>query len=111
MFPNSRSIMFAGLTRGKDVWVRFSSGAFVFNAGGPRRLCLPRFRSHDASRGKIEEPCQDERDRKPSHDREHDNALRQSRHIKDGKDLRDYLHEQPARHDIGCPDLIDMAAL
>jgi hypothetical protein len=48
---------------------------------------------------------------KSGNDHQHDDSLRQRRHFEDWKNLRDNLHEQPARHSIGGANLIDMAPL
>jgi len=62
-------------------------------------------------RGDIEKPRQYQCHWKSGDDHQHDDSLRQRRHFEDRKNLRDNLHEQPARHGIGGTNFIDMAPL
>jgi hypothetical protein len=62
-------------------------------------------------RGDIKKPRQYECHWKSGDDHQHDDSLRQRRHFEDRKDLRDNLHDQPARHRIGGTNFIDMAPL
>ena len=69
------------------------------------------FRALDSFRRELEGPCDHEGDRESEHDREHDEPHGPVRNLKEWKDLRGDLNEEPGDNRIGNRHFVNVASL
>ena len=73
--------------------------------------CISSLGAFESLRRYLENPRQNQRDRKTDDDEQHEQPNHPDRNIEDRKDLRDSLRKSPARHNVSDGHLVHVAPL